>query len=210
VTRFGRWFAGAVLLVVALFVVGLLMPGSRQVLQKQVAAPRTAAPSTAAQPPAEPTPSGLTIPVANVRAADLTDTFGDPRGTDGERGHGALDIPAPRGTPVLAAAGGTIEKIFESELGGHTIYVRSPDRRFVYYYAHLDAYAPEAREGVYVAQGEQIGTVGSTGDADPAGPHLHFEIKRMQPGQPWYEGAGIDPYPLLAGKPVLAGGGTGG
>jgi murein DD-endopeptidase MepM/ murein hydrolase activator NlpD len=106
---------------------------------------------------------------------------------------------AARGTPVLAAAGGTVEKLFESEAGGHTVYVRSPDKRWVYYYAHLDAYAPDLREGMAVARGRAIGTVGSTGNADPAGPHLHFEIKRMGAGEKWYQGRGINPYPLLAG-----------
>ena len=210
-TRFGKWFAIVLGGVAALFIAALFVPRQpsgvtmQGVLNQQ--RPRAAeAPVDAA----EVTPSGLLIPVANVRAADLTDTFGDPRGAEGERGHGALDIMAPRGTPVVAAAGGTIEKIFESELGGHTLYVRSPDRRFVYYYAHLDGYAPGAKEGVYVTQGEALGTVGSSGDADPAGPHLHFEIKRMAPGEAWYEGTGIDAYPLLGGKPALAGGRAGG
>jgi murein DD-endopeptidase MepM/ murein hydrolase activator NlpD len=167
--------------------------------------PGTVAP-TPAPPPERPEasavqvlPSGLAMPVAGVAPDQITDSFGDDRG-GGTRGHGALDIMAPTGTPVLAAAGGTIEKLFESELGGHTIYVRSPDGRFVYYYAHLDAYASDVSEGLYVEQGRQIGTVGSTGDADPAGPHLHFEIKRMAPGEKWHEGEGINPYPLLAGN----------
>ena len=72
---------------------------------------------------------------------------------------------APRGTPVLAAAGGTVEKLFESERGGHTLYVRSPDGRWIYYYAHLDAYAPGVREGRRCAPGEPIGYVGDTGNA---------------------------------------------
>jgi murein DD-endopeptidase MepM/ murein hydrolase activator NlpD len=144
-------------------------------------------------------PSGLALPVAGVQPSALYDSFGDPRG-GGARGHGALDIMAPTGTPVLAAAAGTVEKLFESKDGGHTIYIRSPDGRFVYYYAHLDSYLPETREGANIARGQQIATVGSTGDADPAGPHLHFEIKRMAPGQKWYEGEGINPYPLLAGN----------
>ena len=162
-------------------------------------APRPPAPTPRpAAPAALITPSGLAIPVAGVVPAALYDSFGDPRG--GVRVHGAIDIPAPTGTPVLAAAGGRVEKLFESEAGGHTIYIRSTDGRFVYYYAHLDTYRPDLREGEDVARGQPIATVGSTGDADPAAPHLHFEIKRMAPGDTWYEGEGINPYPLLAGN----------
>jgi len=168
-----------------------LIPRTPPVVQEHAATPPAPA-------PAEPTPSGLVIPVANVRAADLTDTFGDPRGIEGERGHGALDIPAPRGTPVLAAAGGTIEKIFESELGGHTIYVRTTDGATIHYYAHLQAYAPGLHEGQQVRQGETIGLVGSTGDANPAAPHLHFQILHTTPQAKWWEPTtAVNPYPLL-------------
>jgi murein DD-endopeptidase MepM/ murein hydrolase activator NlpD len=197
-TRFGKWFAGVLVGLIALLALLMLTPHSPDVRVAD-------APVRPVRPEAvnrDGVPGGLIVPVVGVRSADLTDTFGDPRGPEGERGHGALDIMAPHGTQVVAAASGTIEKIFESELGGHTIYVRSPDRAFVYYYAHLESYAPGAREGVYVAQGEPLGTVGSSGDADPAGPHLHFEVKRMQPGEAWHEGVGIDPYPLLAGTPA--------
>jgi murein DD-endopeptidase MepM/ murein hydrolase activator NlpD len=202
-TRFGKWFAGALVLLLGVFCALLLMPRGAADPETAKIAPVPAVPSRVGNTSAGG-PSNLIVPVANVRVDALTDTYGDPRGQEGERGHGALDIMAPRGTPVLAAAGGTIEKIFESELGGHTIYIRSPDGGYVYYYAHLDAYAPGAKEGVYVSQGEQIGTVGFSGDADAAGPHLHFEIKRMKPGEAWHEGRGINPYPLLARKPVLA------
>ncbi len=199
-TRFGRWFGGALLLVVALFVAGLMMPRTRNGAVAHIASTPSAGPAAGGREQALIAPSGLTIPVAGVRGADLTDMFGDPRGAAGERGHGALDIMAPRGTPVLAAADGRVEKMFDSELGGHTIYIRSPNGRNIYYYAHLDSYAAAAREGAIVHAGERIGTVGSSGDANPAAPHLHFEIKRMAPGQPWHQGVGINPYPLLAGK----------
>jgi murein DD-endopeptidase MepM/ murein hydrolase activator NlpD len=192
--RLGR----IILLVIVLAVIGfaaIVRLGPPRMLSP---APEPA-PAVLAPPAAQILPSGLVMPVAGVTPDKLYDSFGDERG-GGTRGHGALDIMAPTGTPVLAAAGGTIEKIFESELGGHTIYVRSPDGRFVYYYAHLDAYAPDVAEGLYVQQGRQIATVGSTGDADPAGPHLHFEIKRMAAGEQWHEGQGINPYPLLAGN----------
>lgn len=164
------------------------------------AAPQTAATSPA--PPvapaaaAMPAGGGLIIPVAGVTPDKLTDTWGDARG-DGTRQHHAIDIMAARGTPVLAAAAGTVEKIFESKNGGHTIYVRRTDTGWQDYYAHLNAYAPGLHEGQAVKQGEQIGEVGSTGDASPDAPHLHYEIHRMAPGDGWWKGTEINPYPIL-------------
>jgi murein DD-endopeptidase MepM/ murein hydrolase activator NlpD len=144
--------------------------------------------------------ASLIIPVAGVSAAQLSDTFADDRG-DGERLHEALDIMAPRGTPVVAAAPGTIGSLFESEAGGKTIYIRSADRRTIHYYAHLDAYASGLKEGQQVSQGQSLGTVGSTGNADPAAPHLHFAILRTTPDAEWWEPAtAINPYPLLTGR----------
>ncbi len=140
--------------------------------------------------------SALIIPVRGVAAAQLADTWGDARG-DGTRQHHAIDIMAPRGTPVLAAAAGTVEKIFESKDGGHTVYVRRADPAWQDYYAHLDGYAADLREGIQVKQGQQIGTVGSTGDADPSAPHLHYEIHRMAPGDGWWKGSEINPFPIL-------------
>ncbi len=140
---------------------------------------------------------GLTIPVAGARRDQLVDTFQDARGN---RTHGALDIMAPRGTPVVAAAPGSVEKIFESAAGGHTVYVRTDGGRWMQYYAHLDRYADGLGEGMHVSRGQIIGAVGSTGNANPEGPHLHFEIKRMEPGETWYQGTGINPYPLLASR----------
>jgi peptidoglycan LD-endopeptidase LytH len=110
---------------------------------------------------------------------------------------------APHGTPVIAAAPGTVEKLFFSQGGGGiSVYVRSDDRRWSYYYAHLQSYAPGLREGQRVERGQMIGRVGSTGNANPAGPHLHFAINRMEPGWKWHQGEPINPYPLLAGKEV--------
>ena len=139
---------------------------------------------------------GLIIPVAGVTPVQLADTWGDARG-DGTREHHAIDIMAARGTPVLAAAAGTVEKIFESRDGGHTVYIRRADPAWQDYYAHLDNYAPDLREGIQVKQGQQIGAVGSSGDADPAAPHLHYEIHRMAPGDGWWKGSEINPYPML-------------
>ena len=145
-------------------------------------------------------PAGLAIPVAGVKATQLSDTFTQAR-AGGSRAHDAIDIMAPRGTPVVAAAPGRIEKIFNSPGGGGlTVYVRSPDNRWIYYYAHLDRYAPGLAEGQMIKRGTPIGTVGSTGNANPAGPHLHFAIHRMGAGEKWYQGSAINPYPLLAGN----------
>jgi len=162
------------------------------------------APEPAAKRP-EPPPrvaedaDGLVIPIAGVTADRLYDSFAEPRG-DGSRTHGATDIMAPRGTPVLAAAAGRVEKLFDSAAGGRTVYIRSMDDGTVYYYAHLDAYAAGLAEGQVVKRGQIIATVGATGDADPGTPHLHFEIKRMKPGEKWYQGTAVNPYPILRGS----------
>jgi murein DD-endopeptidase MepM/ murein hydrolase activator NlpD len=145
-------------------------------------------------------PSGLAIPVAGVKREALADTFAQAR-AGGSRPHDAIDIMAPHGTPVVAAAPGTVEKLFFSNGGGGiSAYVRSPDGQWTYYYAHLQDYAPGLREGQKVERGDPIGRVGSTGNANPAGPHLHFAIHHMAQGEKWYQGTAINPYPLLAGR----------
>jgi murein DD-endopeptidase MepM/ murein hydrolase activator NlpD len=119
----------------------------------------------------------------------------------GERRHEALDIAAPAGTPVIAAAEGRVEKLFRSDDGGNTVYIRSADRRTIYYYAHLQGYSPDLEEGKPVERGQRLGTVGATGNADPSAPHLHFAIMRTAPDAEWWEPAtAINPYPLLAGE----------
>ena len=160
-----------------------------------------ALPSTPSAPraPLVVAPSGLAIPVVGVKPEQLVDTYTQARANG--RVHDATDIMAARGTPVVAAASGTVEKLFFSHGGGGiTAYVRSPDGQWQYYYAHLDSYAPGLHEGQQVKQGDPIGHVGSTGDASPNAPHLHFAINRMAPGQRWWQGTPINPYPLLAGK----------
>ena len=143
-------------------------------------------------------PSGLALPVVGIKPDQLTDTFDSARSAG--RRHDAIDIMADEGTPVIAAADGTIEKLFNSVRGGLTVYERSPDQRWEYYYAHLSAYAPGLAEGQQVKRGQVIARVGHTGDASAAGPHLHFAINRMAPGERWWNGTPINPYPLLAGK----------
>ena len=144
-------------------------------------------------------PGKLVVPVAGIPRAAIADSFGDARG-GGTRGHHGTDIMAPGGTPVLAAADGTVEKLFESKLGGTTLYVRSPDQRWVYYYAHLSGYAPYIAEGRRVRAGERIAFVGDTGDAGAGNYHLHFGVQRMAAGERWWQGEDVNPYPLLAGS----------
>jgi peptidoglycan LD-endopeptidase LytH len=143
-------------------------------------------------------PSGLAIPVTGIKPDQLTDTFDAARSAG--RRHDAIDIMAAEGTPVIASADGTVEKLFNSVRGGQTIYVRSPDQKWQYYYAHLSAYAPGLHEGQQVKRGQVIGRVGHTGDASAEGPHLHLAINSMAPGERWWQGTPINPYPLLAGK----------
>ena len=140
----------------------------------------------------------LLVPVLNVRPSDLTDTYSDSRG-GGSRLHEAIDIMAPTGTSVVAASAGTVEKLFSSDAGGLTIYVRLPQGRTIHYYAHLDEYAEGLREGQRVRRGQRLGTVGSTGNASPDAPHLHFAVLRTTPKAEWWEPANaVNPYPLLA------------
>ncbi|MDQ3618013.1 MAG: M23 family metallopeptidase [Pseudomonadota bacterium] len=164
-----------------------------------VTSPRPrAAPAPARYPAPIPAPSGLIVPVAGIAASQLVDTFTDARGTD--RVHDSIDIMAARGTPVLAVADGHVEKLFTSEGGGGlTIYQFEPSGRYAYYYAHLDRYAADLAEGQALKQGDVIGYVGSTGNASPEGPHLHFAIFVLGPERQWSKGTAINPYPLLSG-----------
>jgi murein DD-endopeptidase MepM/ murein hydrolase activator NlpD len=144
-------------------------------------------------------PRGLALPVVGVKPTDLVDTFDEARAAG--RRHDAIDIMAPEGTPVIATADGTIEKLFFSHGGGGiTIYERSPDEKWMYYYAHLQRYAPGLAEGQQVKRGQVIAFVDHTGDAIASAPHLHFAINTMGPGERWWQGTPINPYPILAGK----------
>ncbi len=145
--------------------------------------------------PTQNGPRRLAIPVAGIAAGALRDTFSEARG---ERKHEAIDILAPRGTPVLAADDGKIEKLFFSQRGGTTAYQFDPTRTYAYYYAHLDAYAPGLVAGQELRRGELLGYVGSSGNAQPDAPHLHFQIFRLTPEKHWWEGQPIDPYLYLA------------
>lgn len=137
----------------------------------------------------------LMIPVVGVKREQLLDTFNDARSAG--RVHNAIDIIAPLGTPVVAAADGEIAKFFDSERGGITIYQYSSDRRYVYYYAHLQKRADNLKEKDFVKQGTIIGYVGDTGNSGAGNYHLHFTITEIANGQRYWEGSDINPYPLL-------------
>jgi murein DD-endopeptidase MepM/ murein hydrolase activator NlpD len=136
----------------------------------------------------------LRIPVDGVDSDDLRDTFFDGRGS---RTHEAIDIMAPRHTPVRAVEAGHIQKLFTSKAGGLTIYQFDPTGTYTYYYAHLDRYADGLREGQPVQKGELLGFVGSTGNASEDAPHLHFAIFRLTPERQWWKGEPVNPYPIL-------------
>ena len=137
----------------------------------------------------------LTLPVQGIKKDDLRDTFNELRG--GTRRHEAIDILAPRRTPVFAVEDGEIARLFFSEAGGITIYQFDPGEDYVYYYAHLERYADGLKEGDDVKRGEIIGYVGTTGNAPRDTPHLHFAIFKMTDEKRWWQGSAIDPYSVL-------------
>jgi len=169
--------------------------------QRGVATPEPAA--TVPPAPVSPTEAGeivalrgrdLKLPVDGVDRKDLRNTFADARGS---RTHEALDILAPRGTKVRAVEDGRVQKLFTSKAGGLTIYEFDPTQTFAYYYAHLDRYEDGLREGQMVKRGDVIGYVGSTGNASPDAPHLHFAIFRLGPEKQWWKGEPINPFLVL-------------
>lgn len=138
----------------------------------------------------------LLLPVVGVEPSALTDQYALARGS--QRVHEAIDIMAAKGTPVVAADDGRVTKLFTSKPGGLTVYQYDPASQLAYYYAHLDRYAEDLKEGMQVRRGDLIGYVGATGNANPQAPHLHFAVFRL--GQPpkWWEGAPVNPYPALS------------
>ena len=137
----------------------------------------------------------LTLPVHGITREDLRDTFNETRGSS--RRHEALDVLAPRNTPVLAVEDGTIAKLFLSDAGGITIYQFDPTGNYCYYYAHLERYADGLKEGAPIKRGQIIGYVGTTGNAPRDTPHLHFAIFMLTDEKRWWQGTPIDPYSVL-------------
>ncbi len=140
-------------------------------------------------------PAELLIPVQGIVAAQLSDTFNDKRGTD--RIHEALDIIAPLKTPVVAVAAGQVVKLFNSVPGGLTVYQYDASGTLAYYYAHLDSYAVGLAEGQALKRGDLLGYVGTTGNANPQTPHLHFAIFLLGPEKHWWQGTAINPLPFF-------------
>ncbi len=153
------------------------------------------APSASAKGDVPAALTNLAMPVEGVAPRDLHDNFADERG--GHR-HEALDIMAPRGTPVHAVAEGNVAKLFFSKAGGITVYQFDDTQAWCFYYAHLDRYAKGLSEGALLRKGDVLGYVGSTGDARAEAPHLHFAIFQLGPEKHWWQGTAIDPYPFLA------------
>ena len=130
----------------------------------------------------------LMVPVEGIEPRELTDTYH--QGRSSGRIHMATDIMAMRGTPVLAAAAGRIIKLANGGAGGITIYVADASGRYVHYYAHLMGYGPNVKEGVAVKEGDVIGFVGTTGNAPPNAPHLHYQVMRSDAN--YWNGTPID------------------
>lgn len=205
----------AVLVLVGAWTLGRRMETSTQVkapapiqspVQTPIAAPAVSVAQNEPGPSSLPSPPpslndsdmsplrsrALAIPVQGTTAAQLSDTYTQARA--GGAAHEALDIMAPRGTPVLAVEDGRVAKLFSSEPGGITLYQFDPDSHYAYYYAHLDRYAEGMAEGANVRKGQVIGNVGSTGNASPDAPHLHFAIFRLGPERQWWRGTPLNPY----------------
>lgn len=142
-------------------------------------------------------PRPMIVPVAGVARSAMRDMFNEVRGN---RRHEAIDILAPRGTPVIATDDGEVKKLFTSKPGGLTVYQFDPAQRFCYYYAHLDRYAPGLHEGQALRRGEVLGYVGTTGNANKDTPHLHFALIRLDLEKRWWKGTYVNPYPLLVGR----------
>jgi murein DD-endopeptidase MepM/ murein hydrolase activator NlpD len=138
----------------------------------------------------------IMIPVEGITRLTLRDNYTAGRGNG--KIHGAIDILAPKGTPVMAAADHVIGRLFEGPVGGIVIYAYDEEERFVYYYAHLDRYRRGLAIGDRVAKGSVIGYVGTTGNAPPNTPHLHFQVMKRGRGRAWWDGPPINPYTYFA------------
>jgi peptidoglycan LD-endopeptidase LytH len=200
----GAATAASVLPVLGPAVLGAVIAAARQARPAPAvasrpggAAPRAAAGtarSAATAAELDALAAGLDVPVAGVPRTALRDSYHEARG---DRVHAALDILAPRGTPVIAATDGRLLKLFDSRAGGLMVYTTDASERFILFYGHLDSYAEGLREGMELVRGQVIGYVGTTGNAPPDTPHLHFGVLRGSPRASWSSGAPVNPYTLL-------------
>ena len=142
--------------------------------------------------------STIAIPVGGILRTQLRDSYSEPRA---DRVHHALDILAPRGTPVLSAVDGRLLKLFDSKAGGLMVYATDASERFILLYGHLESYAPGLADGMPLTRGQVIGYVGTTGNAPPGTPHLHFGILRGDPSVSWSKGEPVNPFLILGGVP---------
>ena len=138
--------------------------------------------------------AALEVPLAGITRLQLRDTYAELRG---DHVHEALDIPAARGTLVLSATDGRLLRLFDSQAGGLMVYAADASDRFILYYGHLDGYAEGLSDGMRLERGQQLGYVGTTGNALGGPPHLHFGILRGHPEVSWSKGVAVNPYPLL-------------
>lgn len=200
-------------IVLLLLLASTLLVVSCATVLERAQAPSIAAeePAPAVTTPAPPEPRrnvpdplaerGLIVPVRGIQPWQIEDNFESRRG---RRMHNALDIMARRGTPVIAADDGRVVRAYRHSLGGLCIYQLDPGGRFAYYYAHMDAFAAGVREGMTVAKGDVLGYVGTTGNATPTAPHLHFAISRLDADGRWWRGEPVNPYPYLVSSPARA------
>jgi peptidoglycan LD-endopeptidase LytH len=171
------------------------LPDSTPALPSPLVVPQTKTDTLATELELALLSSALDVPVQGVARTELRDTYIEPRTG---HVHNAIDILAPRGTPVLSAADGRLLKLFTSKAGGLMVYATDRTERFILLYAHMDRYAAGMQNGMPLARGQVIGYVGTTGNAPPGTPHLHFGILRGNVS--WSKGAAVNPYPLLVAK----------
>ena len=158
-------------------------------------APMPAAPVIAVAPLADAPATRIRLPIDGIDVESFKNGFTERRG--GERPHEAVDMMAPRNTPVHAVVNGTIAKLFTSKQGGLTVYQFDPEGHLCYYYAHLDRYADGLKDGQTIVQGDVIGYVGTTGNAPPGAPHLHFAVFELGTDKRWWQGRPLDPYTVF-------------
>jgi murein DD-endopeptidase MepM/ murein hydrolase activator NlpD len=157
----------------------------------QVVAEPPTIPAAPADPTDDPSATPLRVPIDGVSVESFKGGFAELRG---DHGHEAVDIMVPRGTPIHAVEDGTIAKLFFSRLGGVTIYQFEDRGRLCFYYAHLERYADGLHDNQHVSRGEVVGYVGTSGNAPPGTPHLHFAIFELNADRKWWQGRPLDPY----------------